>query len=93
MPIINFERNPNYEERITDGSTQAPCMMCGKGVNTHKPYMALQFLSDDEVISPEEEITEQHWNEGYLGALPIGRDCLRQHPELKGYAFEMEGLK
>ena len=86
--IASF-RSEDHEERIRDGEREEPCWICGRGVDMTRPHMMIQVGGGGGLfISADEEITEQDWVEGYMGCFPIGRTCLRKHPELRPYVSE-----
>lgn len=79
--MIEIPRAANYWKNEERCNYDNPCVVCGKtvkieGASIHT-WEGFYAVTEDEV---------PHLNPaGESGFYPIGRDCLRKHPELKMY--------
>lgn len=63
---------------------EVPCVLCGKGIKPGAGVGYLHIHGGGALIVTEEEAARMS-AAGDMGMQPIGRECLRQHPELRPY--------
>ena len=78
----NYSRN---EQTVTTGFT--PCAVCGKPIRDGAWPYAVHIHNGGDVIVTEAEAKTLD-PAADLGGYPLGRDCLRNHPELLPYVQE-----
>lgn len=77
--------------RADDEVVEYPCVICGRPVNTKgHHFMVWVHLGGSHVVTRAEgEWLNANGRAGAdLGAQPIGKDCLRRHPEFKAYIIK-----
>jgi hypothetical protein len=89
MILVDTFRNENYMD-VHDSARgpkgdQYPCVVCGRGVSKG---WRVHLHEGGSALVTEAEAAELnatgHENADMYG-YPLGRDCLRAHPELKPY--------
>lgn len=90
--MIRIPQSQDYHAQTAKCGDIAPCAVCGKP--TPNPRWALRtwygshaVTADDVVMLQTSEGQGPATASGDTGMAPIGRDCLRQHPELLPYAI------
>ena len=65
----------------------SPCVVCGRPIVEGREAGRLYVHAGGTAVVTEEEydIMETVESGAGLGGWPIGRDCLRKHPELRPY--------
>jgi len=67
---------------------QYPCLVCGRGATRNAVYVRLHGGGNNIVTEAEANQRNAEGGEpGDMGAYPVGRDCLRKHPELLPYVM------
>ena len=65
---------------------ETPCAVCGRPTNRTGSAVSIRTWYDSDAVTAEEaarlSVSEPS---GDSGCYPVGRDCLRKHPELKTY--------
>lgn len=69
----------NSEQPVGDG--ELPCVVCGKPTKKSTAAWVTVINGGSHLAENADEATRV--DGGYCGAFPIGRECLRKHPELK----------
>jgi hypothetical protein len=67
------------------------CIICGKylSITNHKLWVTV--VDGGGKLAVESTLSEDDMTDyGFIGAYPIGKDCLRKHPELKEYLVGVE---
>jgi len=83
MRSANYDAN-YYGSRGPKGN--APCLLCGRGVNHEKAYWVNVDCTTGEIV---EGNPTDHFEYGYE---PIGRDCWKSHKSiLQGLNIERKG--
>lgn len=64
------------------GGDRQPCVVCGRPVKA--PTFMVECVNGglDECVLPG---TADTTDAAYMGAFPVGPDCLRRHPELRPF--------
>jgi hypothetical protein len=73
------------------GDDEAPCVVCGQPVKlAGHPYFIWEHQGGGTAVTLEEgkQLNASGHEGGDLGGQPIGRTCLKNHPELKPYLIE-----
>lgn len=73
-----IERN----EKIYGCNDGTHCIICNKPVNTDKHPFWVRIVDNGYIGTADEGEAEPAADLGYY---PIGRDCLKHHPELEQY--------
>lgn len=75
--------NPNYYKnvKLTDRASGNPCVLCGKNVKNPAGFLTVADGGAHFVMPGYDGSNDP----AYMGCFPIGKDCYRQHPELKPY--------
>jgi len=87
---MTLPTSPHYFknlERFGNGD-DPPCAICGKGVKRGNEAGMVHIHGGGGVIVTEEEARERNARDGDggdLGGFPVGRECLRNHPEIAPY--------
>jgi hypothetical protein len=87
MNSIAIPRNPSQKTRPC-GDDEAECVICGRPVKLqgHRFFLWEHCGGGTAVTLEEgERLNATGHGGGDLGGQPIGRDCLRKHPELKPF--------
>jgi hypothetical protein len=63
-----------------------PCVVCGKAVKRPEKNFSVHLGGGGSCLLLANEVNPAASD--YLGVYPLGRDCLRQHPELRPYVIE-----
>lgn len=83
--MVHFQSTDTYHDnaaRCQSGST--PCVICGKGIkDSSNPPMVRVHGGWGLIVTDEEAATMVESQD--CGGWPIGRDCLKKHPEIKPY--------
>lgn len=80
-------RNADYWTHASKVRGEAyPCIVCGRAAGRSPAYVRIHNGGDDVVTAAEaEELNANGRGMADCGSYPVGRDCLRQHPELLPY--------
>lgn len=76
--------------KVKDG--QMPCAVCGKGITMEGHRLWVHIHGGGGELVTETEANERNRDGGENADLyfhPIGRDCLRSHPELRPYVTDV----
>lgn len=84
IKIPEHPRHHKNSEKCTDGSS--PCVVCGKPIR-HETAQSWVVVVDGGTCLEHPDDADPN-AAGYLGGYPIGKGCLRRHPELKPYVQE-----
>lgn len=85
--MIEIPVHPKYSEnseRCT--GDDSPCVVCGKPVKRWRKMV--RVVNGGNYIGTDADAAIDPMAD--LGYHPIGVDCLRQHPDIKPYAVEVE---
>lgn len=93
MLEVDAIRSPDYWKNH-DGpygpraGADYPCLVCGRGCASSAPHVHLHGGGTLIVTSEEAaQLDAEGWGGEDMGAYPVGRDCLRRHPELRPYVI------
>lgn len=82
--MIEIPRHESFSKNTEKIKGDAmPCVVCGKPCPT-SPFSVHVHGGGSDLVTEEEAKSLN--DAGDLGWYPIGRNCLKQHPELKEYA-------
>jgi hypothetical protein len=93
--MIEIKRNEDYidKSQYSMGDTTMPCVICGKAIEiTPDTFMIYTYWGSHAVTGQESETLQATDPGGDTGLHPIGRDCLKKHPELASYAEDAERI-
>jgi hypothetical protein len=74
-------RIPESTKPYREPCEKDPCVVCGREVKNPRHYLEVVDGGAYAAVPGSADVNDA----GYVGGLPIGPDCLRQHPELKPY--------
>jgi hypothetical protein len=80
--MIDIPRHENFSKNADKCGDAMPCVVCGKPCPT-SPFSVHVHGGGSDLVTEEE--AKNLDDAGDLGWYPIGRNCLKQHPELKEY--------
>jgi len=81
--MLKIIRNADYDKwKNRVKGDDAPCIICGRGAGSNAPVVHVHN-GGDSVVTDEEVATLD--DAGDLGLQPIGRNCLKKHPEYLPY--------
>lgn len=77
---LSSVRSSNYLDR---GDTREPCLICGDKLDKNRSNMLILDEACEFIIDPA------RWEETHGGFFPVGRTCLKNHPELLPYVVKV----
>ena len=80
VPLV---RDDNYYENSKRAGLYSPCAICGRPIKDTGNALWIRLNVYDQVVQASAMIDPAE----DMGAYPIGRDCYRNHPELKSLAI------
>jgi len=75
-----------YPKHVACKSNEMPCVICGKPVNMDRNPSMIHVCNGGAWAMLDAEDHGELGLAGCLGFYPIGKDCLRNHPQLKPFA-------
>jgi len=87
--MIPIPFSPDYSRNASRAPTGTmPCAVCGRPIKDGAWAYAVRIVNGGNAIGTDAEGDAEPAAD--LGLYPLGRDCLRAHPELRPYAKPVE---
>lgn len=86
--MIEIPISPNFSsnrEKLQRDDLE-PCICCGKPVKNVKHFLRVFWGSHAVTYQEANEIIQNQGSGGDMCYYPVGRSCLKKHPELLSYA-------
>lgn len=80
---VMLVRNADYSKNASRAGIYTPCAICGRPIKDTGNALWIRLNVYDQVVQASAMIDPAE----DMGAYPIGRDCYRNHPELKSLAI------
>jgi hypothetical protein len=74
--------HPDFKRNQARCGDRIPCVVCGKPINDQTKAKNIRVGAGGSEFLPPDAPVEP----GDMGCFPIGNECLRKNPELKGWA-------
>lgn len=86
--MITPRTHAKYRDNAERATVAAPpCAVCGKPVVVAVTTRWARVVDGGARFAPRDEVVEEA---GDMGCWPVGRGCLRKHPDLAAITFTME---
>lgn len=84
--MIEVPQHPDYDKNSCKAtSDDYPCVVCGKPVKAGKGHSVYLGKGGSHLLLESEADPAAS---DFLGVYPLGRDCLRNNPQLRPYVLQ-----
>lgn len=88
--MLDILRNPNaheMEEKTRCANGQQPCVICGRPCDMKTSPLVHLHEGGYTAVTEEEAATLDPAAD--MGCYPVGKNCIKKHPELKPYLLNI----